>query len=522
MLEVTKPNTEIHFDRCLTSPVTILGIPYGLFIMTLSMGLLGFISYRSFSIPFAGLIFYVLILVFYSRDRFFAPILKQYLCHARTYSPAGMHERVFRGEKWHSFLSWETAMESGNGFLVLKNSNGAYQTTSAIEKFYDNLSSPDQEVMRIKDVFNRCLIEMAEYGNLAIYIDFHQVPSMPPDINCIVSEANSNEILGMFFDDRKKTFNANTTYAKKIFLTFVFSPPDRKRSFWLNNFFINSDTPLPGPDNSHLEDFLALLVKFDSLLPDCQFTPLDKESTVQYLHRCATFSDRSDATLPQDCWADIPSLSLHKGLSPVIGQNQYLKAIGINDFPDVLSPGLWDEIGNLDFGFRYCACVELICVDRATSIVEKISTRLENTSVKFLSEVKAIIFSDVFADNIKDHEYSLHKQADSIVSGLRQNHYALCRFSGTFFILNSNENSAYKDCAIITNLLKRYGFDAKIETLNTLRAWLSAIPQSGPMKNPRSHLITSKSLTRLLPLNTPWQGCCNSKHSPLVYANAKN
>ncbi len=267
---------------------------------------------------------------------------------------------------------------------------------------------------------------------------------------------------------------------------------------------------------------MELLVKFDSMLPDCKFVPLDRKDTIQYLHRCANFSERSDGALPQDCWADIPSLSVHKGLSPVIGQNQYIKAIGINDFPDVLNPGMWDDVCNLDFGFRYCACVELISFDKATSIVEKISTRLENTSVKFLSEIKAIIFSDIFADKIKDHEYSLHKQANSVVSKLRQNHYALCRFSGTFFILNSNESSAYKNCAIISNLLKRYGFDAKTETLNTLRAWLSAIPQSGPTKNPRSHLITSESLTHLLPLNTPWQGSYNSKYSPLIYANAKS
>ena len=89
---------------------------------------------------------------------------------------------------------------------------------------------------------------------------------------------------------------------------------------------------------------------------------------------------------------------------------------------------------------------------------------------------------------------------------LKEGKYALSKISSTFIVTSSNEDKANERAEKLKKVLGNYGLNCCVEDLNTMQAFLSAIPGS-IHQNPRQSIFASNALIeRLLPLCNPWKG----------------
>ena len=187
------------------------------------------------------------------------------------------------------------------------------------------------------------------------------------------------------------------------------------------------------------------------------------------------------------------------GVIPKVGRN-FIQAVAIEGFPMGSEPGILSVLAELPGEYRWST--RFIFMDNYEAI-----KHLEKFRKKWKQKIRGF-FDQVFNTNSgtidQDAVSMVQDAADSIAevnSGLiAQGYYT------SVVILMDEDRHRLKDSAIrVEKAIEKLAFAARIESLNTMEAYLGSIPGHG-VENVRRPLMHSMNVADLLPTSTIWTG----------------
>ena len=196
----------------------------------------------------------------------------------------------------------------------------------------------------------------------------------------------------------------------------------------------------------------------------------------------------------QELWA---------GVIPKIGRH-YIQVVALGGFPLESTPGMLTALGELPIEYRWSSRFIFMEPHEALKHLEVFRKKWKQKVRGFFDQVfnthAGPIDQDALA-MVEDAEAALAEVNSGVVA---QGYYT------SVVILMNEDRQVVQDCARhVEKAINATGFTARIETINTMDAFLGSLPGHG-VENVRRPLINTMNLADLLPTSTIWTGRVNA------------
>ncbi len=202
---------------------------------------------------------------------------------------------------------------------------------------------------------------------------------------------------------------------------------------------------------------------------------------------------------------------LYGGVIPKIGRH-FIQVVSIEGFPQDSCPGMLSVLTDLDMEYRWST--RCIFLDRHTA-----NAHIKTYEKKWSQKQHGLV-DVVFRRQKEPNEDALNMTKDSeaatseIESGVVGGGY----YTSAVILMNEDRSRLEAAALKLQKTIFNLGFAARIETLNTLDAWLGSIPGHG-VENVRRPILNTLNLAHLLPVSSIWTGE-NAAPCPYYPANA--
>lgn len=220
-----------------------------------------------------------------------------------------------------------------------------------------------------------------------------------------------------------------------------------------------------------------------------------------YLHYALTHEPIAlripDCPMYLDAWLGYPEL--WPGDTPKLG-DQFIACIAIEGFPGHSFPGILDMLDGLPMAYRWSS--RFIFLEQHEAIAA-----LNRYRLKWQQKVRGF-WSQVFKSQkgmINTDALKMAQETEVAINDAKSGLVAYGYYTTVVVLQHAERSTLFEQARGIKRELERKGFAARIETVNTLEAWLGSLPgQTYP--NVRRPLVHTLNLADLLPLASVWPG----------------
>lgn len=187
------------------------------------------------------------------------------------------------------------------------------------------------------------------------------------------------------------------------------------------------------------------------------------------------------------------------GTVPKIGRN-FMQVVAIEGFPLESTPGILTALGELSIEYRWST--RFIFMDQHESLAH-----LNKFRKKWRQKVRGF-FDQVFntgSGQIDQDALSMVNDADAAIAEVNSGLIAVGYFTSVVVLMDESREALEKAARQVEKEINRLGFAARVETINTLDAYLGSLPSHG-VENVRRPLMNTLNLADLLPTSTIWTG----------------
>ncbi len=409
-----------------------------------------------------------------------------------------------RSARLSDYLPWAALVAPG----IVLNKDGAFQRTLEF-RGQDLDSSSDAELMGAATRLNNALRRFGSGWCLHVEARRDPAPGYP-------DAKWKNGAAWLIDEERRAVFeSAGHRFESRYFLTFTWLPP-AERQGKLESLLFEGGTS--AKDAS--VDYRAALARFieatdvvaallEAMLPQAVW--LDDDATLTYLHDCV--SDRvhrvSRPATPFHLDALLCDTPLLGGLAPRLGAC-HLKIISVRSFVTETEPGLLDALNRTPIAYRWVTRFLPLDREEARREIEKIRKRWFSKRKGLLTLLREALFREeaLLVDNdaanqAEDSDLALQDLgAEGVSAG-----YATL----VIVVAEPSEEAAHDAVRQIQQITDGMGFVTEVETVNAVEAWLGSLPGQA-YADVRRPLLTSPSLSHLLPLSAVWAGSRRNAH----------
>ena len=309
-------------------------------------------------------------------------------------------------------------------------------------------------------------------------------------------------------------------YEGEYAIVLQFTPPLRRKSKLAD--LIYDDDPAAVPVSAadrivgafkkalaDLEDIIAHVVVLRRML---SYTETDdygrehlRDELVNYLHFCLTGEEVALNIPPSGAYLDavLGGRELWAGDTPRLGssvEGRHICCVGIDGFPQESVPGMLDALDHLAIPFRWSS--RMIYLDQHETLAE-----LRKYRRKWKQQIRGF-FAQVFKTQggaVNEDAVLMVKQADGAIAEANSAIVAFGYYTPIIVLLDADREALLENARLVVRAIQRVGFTARVETINTMEAWLGALPGHA-VPNVRRPLIHTGNLADLLPLAGVWTG----------------
>jgi type IV secretion/conjugal transfer VirB4 family ATPase len=187
------------------------------------------------------------------------------------------------------------------------------------------------------------------------------------------------------------------------------------------------------------------------------------------------------------------------GIVPKVGR-QFIQVVAIEGFPLESTPGILTALGELPCEYRWSS--RFIFMDQHESV-----KHLDKFRKKWRQKVRGF-FDQVFnthSGHIDQDALSMVSDAEAAIAEVNSGLVAVGYYTSVVVLMDENRSHLEQSARQVEKAINRLGFAARIETINTLDAYLGSLPGHG-VENVRRPLINTMNLADLLPTSTIWTG----------------
>jgi len=187
------------------------------------------------------------------------------------------------------------------------------------------------------------------------------------------------------------------------------------------------------------------------------------------------------------------------GVVPKIGRN-FVQVIAIEGFPLESTPGILTALGEQPCEYRWSS--RFIFMDTHEAVAH-----LDKYRKKWKQKIRGF-FDQVFNTNtgtIDQDAMSMVADAESAIAEVNSGLVSQGYYTSVVILMDENRDKLEASARSVEKTINRIGFAARIESINTLDAFLGSLPGHG-VENVRRPLINTMNLADLLPTSSIWTG----------------
>lgn len=319
-------------------------------------------------------------------------------------------------------------------------------------------------------------------------------------------------------DERRSLFeNLGTMYEGYFVMTVTYTPPIARQQRLADRMF-DDDKP-KATDSSRTAGLLAMFNREvealeGRLLTSVKLTRLkghevmrEDGSTVihddllRWLQYCVTGNNHPVAlpSVPLYLDAVIGGQELLGGVTPRVGR-RYIQCVAIEGFPPDSYPGMLTALSELSIDYRWST--RFIFMDTYEAVAH-----LETFRRKWKQRVRGF-FDQIFHTNsgrVDQDALSMVEDADAAIAEVNSGLVTQGYYTANLIIMDESRELAELAARDMEKAINALGFVARIETINTLDAYVGSLPGHG-VENVRRPLINTMNLADLMPTSTIWTG----------------
>lgn len=398
-----------------------------------------------------------------------------------------------------------------NGVVV--NKNGSFMA-SWIYKGDDNASSTNAQRELVSARINKAFAELGNGWMIHVDAIRRNAPSYPDaDLSKF-----PDPVTQAMDDERRQFFNSlGNQYEGFFVLTVTYFPPLLAQAKFVELMFDDdSDKPSQrkrtlglieqfNKNVNNIENNLSSVFKMERLQA-VKETQEDGNKVVyddflRYLQYCVTGKNHPVRLPERPIYIDqlIGSEELHSGIIPKLGK-KFIQVVSIEGMPFESYPGVLTRLGELPIEYRWSS--RFIFLDQHEAL-----RSMEKFRKKWKQKVRGF-FDQVFntSNGVVDQDaVSMVQDADAALAEINSGLIAMGYYTSVVVLMSEDRQQLESVSSYVEKSINELGFSARVETINTLEAYLGSLPGHGA-ENVRRPLINTMNLADMLPSSTLWSG----------------
>ena len=239
-----------------------------------------------------------------------------------------------------------------------------------------------------------------------------------------------------------------------------------------------------------------------------------QDEVVNYLQFALTGNQGPLNIPPSGMYLDavLGGCELRAGDTPKIG-NKFIMCVAIEGFPAESSAGILDVLDHLAIPYRWSSRFIYLEQHEAKAGLNVYRRKWRQAVRGFMSQVFKT------AGGVVDEDAMLMaNQAEAALTDASSGLVTFGYYTPVIVLMDPDRTVLEENARTVAKEIRREGFATRIETVNTMEAWLGSLP--GHLRpNIRRPLIHTLNLADLLPLASVWPGL---EHNPCPLYPAKS
>jgi len=406
-------------------------------------------------------------------------------------------------------LNYAAVIEDG----VVVGKNGSFMA-SWTYKGDDNASSTDQQREAVSFRINQALSGLG--NGWMIHVDAVRRPA--PAYSALGLSSFPDAITASIDEERRRLFERlSTMYEGYFVLTATYFPPLLAQQKFIELMFDDEAKTLDKKTQTknlvthfqrecaNIESRLSSAVTLTRLKGNKITNEDDSISTyddfLSWLQFCITGENHPMQLPSNPMYLDgyLGGQELWSGVVPKLG-HKFIQVVAIEGFPLESTPGVLTALAELPITYRWSS--RFIFLDSQEAI-----KHLDEFRKKWRQKIRGI-FDQMFNTNtgpVDEDAVMMVADAQAAIAEVNSGMIAQGYYTSVVVLMDEDRNKLEASARQVEKAINRLGFAARVETVNTMDAFLGSLPGHG-VENVRRPLLNTMNLADLLPTSTIWTG----------------
>lgn len=403
-----------------------------------------------------------------------------------------------------------------DGVIVCKNGSFIAAWSYSGE---DNASATEEQRNLVSSRINQALVGLGSGWMLHVDAVRRSAPSYSERGRSHFPDAVTQGI----DEERRRLFETlGTMYEGHFVLTLTYFPPLMAQRKFVELMF-DDDTPTQDKksktiglidtfkrDIQNIESRLSSAVSLHRLKTHTLISEEGKKTThddfLRWLQFCVTGLSHPIQLPSNPMYIDslIGGQEMWTGVVPKIGR-KFIQVVAVDGFALESHPGILSALSELPNEYRWST--RFIFMDLHEAV-----RHLEKYRKKWKQKVRGF-FDQVFNTNnnsVDQDALSMVHDAEAAIAEVNSGQVAQGYYTSVVVLMDEDRQALEKSALKIAKAINSLGFTARIETINTVDAFMGSLPGHG-VENVRRPLLNTLNLADLLPTSTIWVG---ENHAP--------
>jgi len=396
---------------------------------------------------------------------------------------------------------------------VIVGKNGSF-LAAWLYKGEDDASSTDEQREMVSFRINQALARLG--SGWMLHVDAVRRPA--PNYTERSLSHFPDPVSAAIDEERRRLFESlGTMYEGYFILTLTYFPPLLAQSKFVELMF-DDDAKATGSkartqglidffkrECTTLESRLSSAVKLQRLRGNKVMSEdgsaVTHDDLLRWLQFCITGMDHPVLLPSNPMYLDavIGGQELYSGVVPKIGR-MFVQVVAIEGFPLESTPGILTALGELPTQYRWSS--RFIFMDQHEAV-----KHLDKFRKKWKQKIRGF-FDQVFNTNsgvVDQDAVSMVSDAEAAMAEVNSGLVAIGYYTSVVVLMDEDRARLQASSRQVEKAINRLGFAARIETVNTMDAFLGSLPGHG-VENVRRPLINTMNLADLMPTSTIWTG----------------
>ena len=317
-------------------------------------------------------------------------------------------------------------------------------------------------------------------------------------------------------EERRRQFmREGVHFESRYVLVIQHTPPLRRKSKAADLIYDDDPVERQSPANRILQGFRKATDDFEDAIGDAvrldrmrSYVVTDRhgrehlrDELVNYLHFALTGEPIELNIPPAGAYLDavLGGRELWAGDTPKLGE-RFIACVAIEGFPMESWPQILDCLDHLAIAYRWSS--RMIYLDQHEMLGE-----LRKFRRKWKQQVRGFV-SQVFrtqGGTVNEDALLMTQEADTAIAKTSSGLVGAGYFTPVIVLMGTDRAELVENARLVLREILREGFAARVETINTMEAWLGSLP-GHTIPNIRRPLVHTDNLADLLPTASVWAG----------------